>query len=88
MCVPDKNFDEFIKLIKPISEELNTVSVFTSVEATHQRAEYIRYGLNYEQFWNNAVRWLTIRDGSRRVRVASDKLQYRSGEIPILQPFC
>lgn len=34
----------------------------------------------YEQFWNNAVRWLTIRDGSRRVRVISDKLQYRSGE--------
>ena len=36
---------------------------------------------SYEQFWNNAVRWLTIRDGSRRVRVASDKLQYRSGEM-------
>jgi uncharacterized membrane protein len=36
---------------------------------------------SYEKFWNNAVRWLTIRDGSRRVRVASEKLQYRSGEM-------
>tara|TARA_B100001105_G_C22175602_1_gene350452 strand:- start:18 stop:653 length:636 start_codon:yes stop_codon:yes gene_type:complete len=36
---------------------------------------------SYERFWNNAVRWITIRDGSRRVRVASDKLQYRSGEM-------
>ena len=58
MCVPDKNFDDFIKLIKPISEELDVVSVFTSVEATYQRAEYIRYGLNYEQFWNNIDRLL------------------------------
>ena len=34
----------------------------------------------YERFWNNAVRWITVREGSRRIRVASDKLQYRGGE--------
>lgn len=34
----------------------------------------------YERFWNNAVRWITVREGSRRIRVASDKLQYRDGE--------
>lgn len=34
----------------------------------------------YERFWNNAVRWITVREGSRRIRVASDKLRYRDGE--------
>ena len=34
----------------------------------------------YERFWNNAVRWITVREGSRRIRVVSDKLQYRGGE--------
>ncbi len=34
----------------------------------------------YERFWNNAVRWITVREGSRRIRVASDKLQYQGGE--------
>ncbi len=34
----------------------------------------------YERFWNNAVRWITVREASRRTRVAPDKLQYRGGE--------
>jgi len=34
----------------------------------------------YERFWNNSVRWITVREGSRRIRVAPDKLQYRGGE--------
>ena len=34
----------------------------------------------YERFWNNAVRWITVRETSRRIRVASDKLRYRDGE--------
>lgn len=34
----------------------------------------------YERFWNNAVRWITVREGSRRIRVVSDKLQYHGGE--------
>lgn len=34
----------------------------------------------YERFWNNAVRWITVREGSRRIRVVSDKLQYQGGE--------
>ncbi len=34
----------------------------------------------YERFWNNAVWWITVREGSRRIRVAPDKLQYVGGE--------
>ena len=34
----------------------------------------------YERFWNNAVRWITVRESSRRIRVVSDKLQYVDGE--------
>ena len=34
----------------------------------------------YEKFWNNAVRWITVRESSRRIRVASDKLQYVDGK--------
>lgn len=35
---------------------------------------------SYERFWSNAVRWLTTREGSQRVRVTAGKGQYRSGE--------
>ena len=34
----------------------------------------------YGRLWNNAVRWLTVREGSRRIRGTSDKLNYRGGE--------
>ena len=56
MCVPDKNFNEFISLIKPITEKLDNVGVFTSIEATHKKAEWIRYGLEYNKFWENIAR--------------------------------
>lgn len=35
---------------------------------------------SYVRFWSNAVRWLTTREGSRRVRVATEKPVYRSGD--------
>lgn len=35
---------------------------------------------SYVRFWSNVVRWMTTREGSQRVRVATEKLEYRSGE--------
>ena len=59
MCVPDKNFNEFISLITPLCESLKQVEVYTSLEAVGNKAEWIRYGLNYNKFWHNIDRLLT-----------------------------
>ena len=59
MCVPDKNFNEFIGLITPLCESLKQVEVYTSLEAVGNKAEWIRYGLDYNKFWHNIDRLLT-----------------------------
>ena len=58
MCVPDKNFNEFISLITPLCDSLKRVEVFTSLESIGNKAEWIRYGLNYNKFWHNIDRLL------------------------------
>lgn len=35
---------------------------------------------SFDRFWGNAIRWLTRYEGSQRVRVASEKALFRSGE--------
>lgn len=59
MCVPDKNFNEFISLVTPLCDSLKQVEVYTSLEAVGNKAEWIRYGLNYNKFWSNIDRLLT-----------------------------
>jgi hypothetical protein len=43
-----------------------------------------RTNASYERFWSNAVRWVTTQEGSQRVRVVSEKTQYRGGEPVVL----
>jgi organic radical activating enzyme len=58
LCVPDKNFNEYINLIKQTCEKLDDVRLYTSLEAVGSKAEYIRFGLNYNKFWSNIDRLL------------------------------
>ncbi|MCK4546942.1 MAG: hypothetical protein KAW17_05805 [Candidatus Eisenbacteria sp.] len=39
----------------------------------------------YERFWGNVVRWLVSREDLKRVRVASDRHVYRSGEVVVFR---
>lgn len=58
LCIPDKNFNHFIGLMTELNRKLNNVQVYTSIEAFKEKAEYIRYGLDYDKFWYNIDRLL------------------------------
>jgi len=53
--IPDKLLNRFIEIAKDLCEnnKVRELIIFTSVEATDAQAEYTRFGLNYEKFWNN-----------------------------------
>ena len=59
--VPDKLIDKFITIAKDLCEnnKVRELIIFTSVEATGAQAEYARFGLNYEKFWNNVDKVLS-----------------------------
>jgi hypothetical protein len=61
MCPPEGLLDKFIEKIKIICEEkkVKQFKIFTSAESYGARAEYIRHGLNYEQWLGNIRRILT-----------------------------
>jgi len=54
-CVPEALFVKFLEKIKFISSNdlVKKISVYTSAEAHGSHAEYIRYGMNYEQWKKN-----------------------------------
>jgi len=60
MCIPDGIFEKFIEKIKIICNEgkVKKFKIFTSAEAHGKQAEYIRHGLNYNQWLDNIHRIL------------------------------
>lgn len=61
MCVPDSLLTKFIEKIKVITEEKKVAKfkIFTSSDTYGEQAEYIRNGLDYDQWINNIRRVLT-----------------------------
>ena len=61
MNVPKKLMDRFIELCEDLSNnnKVRELIIFTSVEATERQAEYTRFGLNYNVFWENVETFLT-----------------------------
>lgn len=59
--VPDNLIDRFIEIAKDLCEndKVRELTIFTSVEAKGAQAEYTRYGLEYDRFWNNVDKILT-----------------------------
>jgi hypothetical protein len=51
--VPTHLIDKLIAYIKRIAPRIHQVEIFTSNEATGSQAEYIRYGLNYNEWHSN-----------------------------------
>lgn len=60
LCVPDDLYNKFILLIKNIIDKkaIKNFKLYTSCEATGQRAEYIRYGLDYNKWLDNCHRFM------------------------------
>lgn len=57
-CINPKIFNKFIDKYKQIAKNQKQIEVFTSCEAKGKKAEYIRPGLNYEEWLNNCRRYL------------------------------
>jgi hypothetical protein len=59
--VPDKLIDKFINKIQRICDEnrVKEFIVFTSVDTWGEQAEYIRNGLVFNKFWDNANKLMT-----------------------------
>lgn len=59
--VPDNLIDRFIEIAKDLCEndKVRELTIFTSCEAKGSQAEYTRYGLDYEKFWQNIDKILT-----------------------------
>ena len=55
LSVPRPLIDKLINICKDLTEnnKVRELIIFTSIEAADEQAEYIRFGLNYEQIWNN-----------------------------------
>jgi organic radical activating enzyme len=59
--VPDNLIDKFIEIAEDLcnNNKIKELIIFTSVEAKDKQAEYVRFGLDYEKFWNNVDKILT-----------------------------
>ena len=59
--VPDALIDKLINIVKDLTEnnKVRELIIFTSVEAVGRQAEYVRYGLDYNKFWNNIEKILS-----------------------------
>ena len=59
---PDALIDRFIEIAKDLSDnnKVRELIIFTSVEAVGKQAEYTRNGLDYEKFWSNIDKILTV----------------------------
>lgn len=58
LCIPDELYNKFITLMKRILDKgaIKNFKMYTSCEATGARAEYIRYGLDYNQWLDNCYK--------------------------------
>lgn len=61
--VPADMIDRLIALLDDIGPKIKQVQIFTSGEATGEQAEYARYGLKYDRWYNNCDRVLTALSG-------------------------
>lgn len=55
LSVPRPLIDKLITIAKDLTEnnKVRELIIFTSLEATEEAAEYIRFGLDYNQIWKN-----------------------------------
>jgi hypothetical protein len=67
--VPDQLYEDFLALVVEIVARgcVRRFELYTSVDAHGARAEYIRHGLNYEQWLGNVKRYLERVPGQRLV---------------------
>jgi organic radical activating enzyme len=60
LCIPEQLFDNFLKKIKFIGDQrlVKSVTIYTSGEAYGTHSDYIRFGMNYNQWKQNCYRFI------------------------------
>ena len=53
LSVESKLIDRFIERLDLLSRKINKITIAASIDTHGRQAEYIRYGLDYRQFWLN-----------------------------------
>jgi organic radical activating enzyme len=53
LCVEQKLFDRFLEEINNLGNSVKKIDIYTSLESVGERAEYVRFGLNYNQWCRN-----------------------------------
>lgn len=78
LSVPDEKINFLIEQINLVNSKVKTLEVFTSLEATGEEAEYIRYGLNYDKFLSNVVKILSETKANLSLMMTINILSYAS----------
>lgn len=57
---PDILWDKFLNYLEKFRERkyVKNIILYVSIESWEKKAEYVRYGLNFEKFWNNMLQIL------------------------------
>ena len=69
LCVLDKWIDKTIEVTNSISKNVKAVEIHASCEAHGEIAEFIRFGMNYDQFINNVERFLKETNEKTKVNI-------------------
>lgn len=74
LCVPKKLIDRLVEYTKKLEGKVKNFEIYTSLEATGPQAEYIRFGMNYQEFMDNCDYLLTHTNTRLHFMVATNLL--------------
>jgi len=74
LCVPDDVFKNLISKIE--SDKLKTIQISTSIESTGSKAEYSRYGLDYDKWLSNVHTILKMPKAQLHITLTNNALSY------------
>lgn len=53
LCLPRHMIERLVKKINSVHGKINSFEIYTSLESVGKQAEYVRFGMNYEEFIGN-----------------------------------
>lgn len=84
MGVPFKTIERLVEYYNRLEGKLKSFEIYTSCEADHKAAEYIRYGMEYHRFLDNVDYFLTQTGPNSRVNFM---ITFNILSIPSFQQF-
>ena len=79
LAVPDKLIQRMLTIAEDLvnNNKVREFIIFTSVEAIGKQAEYTRWGLKYDKFWENIkMRVICVNTGNKYDQWYTDNLKH------------